>query len=54
MPYKLQKVKGGYYVETEDSGKKHSDKPMTHMMAVKQMKVMYANMPASEKKKKGK
>jgi hypothetical protein len=44
MPYILSKAKGGYFVKTEDTGKKHSKKPLSKEMAQKQMKALYYAM----------
>jgi hypothetical protein len=40
MPYKLVKVKGGYFVETISTGKKHSDSPMTKLKAEAQLRLL--------------
>lgn len=44
MPYKIVKTKGGYRVVTKGTGHKHSKKPMTKMMAERQMRALYANV----------
>ena len=44
MPYRLQKVKGGYKVKTKTGSKKvHSKKPLSHRKAVAQLRALYAN-----------
>ena len=45
----LQKAKGGYYVITEGSGKKHSLKPLPKMIAEAQMKALYYAMGGKKK-----
>jgi hypothetical protein len=49
MPYMLQKAKGGYYVVTEGSGKKHSKKPLSKDTAERQMKALYYAMGGKKK-----
>ena len=49
MPYDIKASKGGYYVITEGSGKKHSKKPLTKEMAEKQMKALYYAMGGKKK-----
>jgi hypothetical protein len=49
MPYDLKKAKGGYYVVTEASGKKHSNKPLSKDMAERQMKALYYAMGGKKK-----
>lgn len=52
MPYKLQKVKGGYKVKTKSGphkGRTHSNKALPHARAVAQLRALYANMPKGEK-----
>lgn len=44
MPYKLKKVGGGYKVESKDTGKTHSNKPLSKSRAKAQMRAMYANV----------
>ena len=44
MPYTLKKVKGGYKVATQGTGKTHSSKPMSKARAQAQMRAMYANV----------
>jgi hypothetical protein len=47
MPYMLEKVKGGYKVMTtagKNKGHEHSKKPLSHMMATKQLKALYYHM----------
>jgi hypothetical protein len=41
MPYELKKAKGGYYVVTETTGKKHSKKPLSKDTAERQMRALY-------------
>lgn len=43
MPYKIVKQKGGYFVVTKETGKKHSNKPLTKKEAESQMRALYAN-----------
>jgi len=40
MPYRLVKVKGGYFVETISTGRKHSDKPISKLKAEGQLRVL--------------
>jgi len=42
MPYKLVKSGSKYYVENSDTGKRHSNKPMSKRRAVMQMRALYA------------
>jgi hypothetical protein len=49
MPYKLKASKGGYYVVTEATGKKHSLKPLPKMTAEAQMKALYYAMGGKKK-----
>jgi hypothetical protein len=49
MPYILSKAKGGYFVKTEDTGKRHSNKPLSKEMAERQMKALYYAMKNSKK-----
>jgi hypothetical protein len=49
MPYKLKASKGGYYVVTEGSGKKHSKKPLSKDTAEAQMKALYYAMGGKKK-----
>ena len=44
MPYKLQKVKGGYKVVSKNTGRTHSRKPMTKAKATAQLRALYANV----------
>jgi hypothetical protein len=44
MPYSLKASKGGYYVVTEESGKKHSKKPLSKATAEAQMRALYYAM----------
>jgi hypothetical protein len=46
MPWKLQKVKGGYQVVTEGTGRKHSGRPMSKKKATAQMRALYAQKRA--------
>jgi hypothetical protein len=41
MPYEIKKVKGGYYVVTEGTNKKHSKKPLPEERAKAQMRALY-------------
>jgi hypothetical protein len=41
MPYELKKAKTGFYVITEGTGRKHSNKPLSKTMAERQMKALY-------------
>ena len=49
MPYELKKARGGYYVVTEGSGKKHSKKPLSKDTAERQMKALYYAMGGKKK-----
>ena len=49
MPYELKKAKGGYYVITQGTEKKHSKKPLTKEMAERQMKALYIAMTKGKK-----
>jgi hypothetical protein len=49
MPYSLQKAKGGYYVITEGTDKKHSLKPLSKDTAERQMKALYYAMGGKKK-----
>lgn len=49
MPYELKKAKGGYYVITQGSDKKHSKKPLTKEMAERQMRALYFAMGKGSK-----
>lgn len=51
MPYELEKVKGGYYVATEGTGKRHSKKPLPKERAKAQMRALYVNLVDADKKK---
>ena len=44
MPYALSKSNGGFFVKTEGTGRKHSKKPLTKEMAMRQMKALYYNV----------
>lgn len=41
MPYEIKKVKGGYYVVTEGTNRKHSKKPLPEARAKAQMRALY-------------
>jgi len=49
MPYELKKARGGYYVVTEGTGKKHSKKPLSKDTAERQMKALYYAMGGKKK-----
>jgi len=49
MPYELKKARGGYYVVTEGTGKKHSKKPLSKDTAERQMKALYYVMGGKKK-----
>jgi len=49
MPYELKASKGGYYVITEGTGKKHSKKPLSKDTAERQMKALYYAMGGKKK-----
>jgi len=49
MPYQLQRSGKGYYVITEGTGKKHSNKPLPKMNAEAQMKALYYAMGGKKK-----
>lgn len=49
MPYELKKARGGYYVVTEETGKKHSKKPLSKDTAERQMKALYYAMGGKKK-----
>jgi hypothetical protein len=42
MPYTLKESGKGFYVVTEETGKKHSKKPLPKSRAEKQMAALYA------------
>lgn len=43
MPYKLVRSKNGkYFVVTKRSGKRHSKRPLSKEMAIRQMRALYA------------
>ena len=44
MPYDLEKTKGGYKVRSKETGKTHSNKPLSKAKAKAQMRAMYANV----------
>lgn len=48
MPYNLQKSGGGYKVVSKDTGKTHSNKPLSKGKAKAQMRALYANMKKEE------
>ena len=50
MPWDIKQVKGGFKVVTKATGKTHSKKPLTHHMALSQMRAMYVNEPEAKKK----
>lgn len=50
MPFSLKEARGGYYVITEGTGKKHSKKPLTKQNAEGQMKALYYAMKNAKKK----
>ena len=49
MTYELKKARGGYYVVTEGTGKKHSKKPLSKDTAERQMKALYYAMGGKKK-----
>lgn len=49
MPYRLKKVDGGWVVESEDTGKVHSNHPLSKESASAQMRALYANVPDAKK-----
>jgi hypothetical protein len=51
MPYTIVKMGKGYAVETKGTGKKHSNHPLSHKMAERQMKALYYVMKNMEMKK---
>lgn len=52
MPYKLEKVEGGYYVKKDQPGRpvRFSKKPLPKKKAEAQMKALYANEPKLKKR----
>ena len=52
MPYKVEKVKGGFKAVTKDTGNTHSNKPLTKAKAEAQVKALYANTKEKGLKKK--
>ena len=44
MPWRLKKVKGGYVVETIETGRVHSKHPMAREEAMKQLAVLNIKM----------
>ncbi len=51
MPYELEKAKGGYYVATEGTGKRHSKKPLPKERAKAQMRALYVHLMDADRKK---
>lgn len=49
MPYIISKSKGGYFVKTEGTGKKHSLKPLSKEMAERQMRALYYSVKDAKK-----
>jgi len=49
MPYKLVKSGTKYYVENSDTGKRHSNKPLSKRRAVLQMRALYAAENSTQK-----
>ena len=43
MPFKIQKVKAGYYVVNANTKKKYSNKPLTKTKAEKQLTAIRMN-----------
>lgn len=41
MPFDIKPVKGGFYVITKPTGRKHSKKPLPKARAVKQLRALY-------------
>jgi len=50
MPYKLKKVNGGCQVQSVDTGKTHSNKPIPCDRAKAQMRALYAAMKSERSK----
>lgn len=44
MPYEMKKQGSGYVVVSKDTGKAHSNQPMSKQKATAQMRALYANM----------
>lgn len=44
MPYQLKKSGSGYKVESKDTGKTHSSKPLPKTRAKAQMRALYSAM----------
>jgi hypothetical protein len=44
MPWVIKKEGTGYVVVTKETGKKHSKKPMTKAMALKQLAALQINV----------
>lgn len=44
MPWKLQKVKGGWKVITKANGAPHSNTPLTKKKALAQLRALHANV----------
>ena len=40
MPFHIEKVKGGYYVVTTDTGRKHSNHPISKEKAEAQLRIL--------------
>jgi len=49
MPYHIVKMGKGFAVETMGTNKKHSNHPLSHTMAEKQMKALYYSMKGEKK-----
>ena len=52
MPYELHKVGKGFYVETQGTGKKHSNHPLPRVRAEAQMRALYRVMGLEKKRSK--
>ena len=50
MPWRLVKAKGGYFVETISTGRKHSEKPISKAKAEAQLRVL-ESLPKERRKK---
>jgi hypothetical protein len=48
VPWKVQRVKGGYQVVTKVTGRAHAKKPMTKAKAEAQMRALYAQERAGK------
>ncbi len=53
MPYEVKKVKGGYQTVSKDTGKTHSNKPLSKSKAKAQMRALYANVKDAKDVKAG-